>query len=430
MNNKLALLGGRPIKEEEYPIHNTIFDEAEKDAVLSVLESGHLSGFSARPGERFLGGPYVQKMERDFEKYFEVKYAISFNSATSALHAALAASGVGPGDEVITSPTTMSATATSIVMTNGVPVFADIEEDTFGLNPLSVEKLINENTKGILTVNLFGHPSMLQDLRAIADKYGLFLIEDNAQAPAAKYQGDYTGTIGDMGILSPNYHKTIQTGEGGLVLTNNTSKTEKLRLIRNHGEVVVGLTELKNIENIVGWNYRLTEIQAAIGLEQLKKLNYLNTRRSELAERLSGKLKEFNWLRAPIIKKDCSHVFYLYPILFDQSKIGINRDMFVKAMNAEGIALSSGYAKPIYLEPMYQQKIAYGRQQCPFKCPLYTGKVNYDSGLCPTAESLYFEKIIVTDICKYPNQEKDIDDFYLALKKIVENIDQLKSKTD
>lgn len=221
MNDALAILGGEPVKKDIYPIHTTIIDDAEEKEAIEVLRGGHLSGFSARPGDRFLGGLKVKELEDRFCEYFRIENAVTFNSATSALHGAISAAKIGPGDEVITSSYTMSATSSSILHQNAIPIFADIEDRTYGLDPVSVRDRITERTKAILTVNLFGHPSRLNELKELADRYNLVLVEDNAQAPGALYHGQRTGTIGQMGIQSLNYHKTIQTGEGGVVITND-----------------------------------------------------------------------------------------------------------------------------------------------------------------------------------------------------------------
>lgn len=429
MKNKLAVFGGEPVRKKPYPIHTTMIDAAEEQEVLEVLRSGHLSGFSARPGERFLGGPKVRQLEEDFARYFSVKYAVTFNSATSALHGAVSAAGIGPGDEVIVPPTTMSATASSVLMQNAIPVFADIEDKTFGLDPKAVESSITPYTKAILTVNLFGHPSQLDELEDIAAKHNFLLIEDNAQGPGAQCNGRLAGTIGRMGIQSLNYHKGIQTGEGGVVLTNNAKMAEHLQLLRNHGEVIIGhMDKSENLDliNMLGRNYRLTEVQAAIGIPQLKKLDELNTIRIKLADLLADGLREYDFLTTPFVRENCNHVYYLYPMRFHQEQIGISRDIFVKAMQAEGITLSQGYVKPIYLEPMYQKKIAYGSRGCPFRCPWYEGSVSYKAGLCPVAERLHFEQIMTTDICKYPNTEREVHEFVEAVKKIMYNIKALK----
>lgn len=429
MSDALAVLGGEKVRKIPYPEHSTMINEREEKLVLEVLRSGHLSGFSARPGERFLGGPKVREFEEKFEARFGVRSAVTFNSATSALHAAVAAAGVGPGDEVIVPPTTMSATATAIVMQNGIPVFVDIENETYGLNPTLVEAAVTPRTKAILVVNLFGHPARLLEIKNIAVKHGLVLIEDNAQSPGAMCEGSLAGTIGEMGIQSLNYHKMIQTGEGGVVLTNDLGYSDHLELVRNHGEVVVGHLpgiEERDIVNVIGWNYRLTELQAAVGIPQFEKLDYLLNERIRLARMLTKVLRQFSFLTPPMERSGCSHVYYLYPIRFDREAAGFTRGQFVKAIQAEGISIGAGYVKPIYLEPMYQRKIAYGSRGCPFTCPLYEGSRDlYRKGICPTAEKLYFDELLTTDICKYPNSEREVEEFAEAVLKITKNRDKV-----
>lgn len=422
MNNQLAILGGSPTRNIPYPIHSTIIDDEEEKAVIEVLRGNHLSGFSARPGDRFLGGKKVKEFEENFSKYFNVSHSVSFNSATSALHGSISAAKIGPGDEVITTPYTMTATVACILMQNAIPVFADIETRTYGLNPESVKNNITKNTKAILAVNLFGHPCKLDELKKIAKDNNLILIEDNSQSPGAFYHGKLCGTIGDMGIQSLNYHKVIQTGEGGMLITNNYDYAFHNQLIRNHGEVVVGKIDHPDIVNVLGGNYRLTEIQAAIGVAQLKKLDYFNKIRIDLANELTESLKHFDFLETPIIENNCTHVFYHYPIKFNQSKIPISRDIFLKAMLAEGISVSEGLKVPLYLEPLFQQKLVYGKKGCPFTCSYFDRDVNYFQGLCPVAEDIMQNKVFITDLCKSPNTSNEIKEFVRAVEKINDNL--------
>lgn len=431
MVESLALFGGIPVRKESYPVHTTNLSHLEEEEVLKVMRGGHLSGFSARPGERFLGGPMVQELERRFAAHLGVEYAVSFNSATSALHGTIAAAKIGPGDEVIVPPTTMSATASAVLMQNAIPVFADIEDETFGLDPRSVENAITQRTKAILTVNLFGHPSRLDALEKIAEKYSLILIEDNAQALGAQIHGRTAGTVGVMGVQSLNYHKTIQTGEGGVVITNDNALAKHLQLMRNHGEVVIRHmddTTDDALVNMLGWNYRLGEIPAAIGIHQVGKIEELTRIRIELAGIMTEKLADFDFLVPPAVRQDCSHVYYLYPMRFITENIGISRALFAKAMRAEGISISEGYVIPIYLEPMYQKRVVYGRKGCPFNCHQWNGDVSYEQGRCPTAERLYFDEFVLTDICKFPNTINEVEEFIRAVRKIADNIEVLRKE--
>lgn len=422
----LALFGGTPVRSASFPKHTTMLDEAEKQAVLDVLEDGELSGFSGRPGPRFFGGRCVQQLESDVANRFDVRHAVSFNSATSALHGTIAAAGIGPGDEVITSPFSMSASASCVLMNNAIPVFADIEHETYGLDPASVEQRVTPRTRAIVTVNLFGHPSPLAPLREIADARGLTLIEDNAQAAGAIYHGRLAGTYGEMAVLSLNYHKVIQCGEGGLVITNGDDLALRCQLIRNHGEVVAPEIGAGDWENQLGWNYRLTELSAAVAIPQLKKLDTLVGIRQELSARLTELLAAFPCLDPPRVMPGCTHTFYLYPFKFDAVKADMSRAAFATAMAAEGFPLNQGYLKPLYLNPIHQKRLAYTKG-CPFTCGHYTGDAAYPKGLCPVAEDLYENRLLITDICKYPNTGDDVQGFAHAVDKVLSHADVLRA---
>ena len=420
-------MGGRKIRKTGFAAH-PILGNSEKKEIQDVLETGLLSGFIAAPGEFFLGGPKVRKLEADFEKYFSVEYAVAVNSATAGLHTAVAASGVGPGDEVIVSPYTMSASATAIVMANAIPVFADIEEETFCIDPEKIKKKITSRTKAIILVHLFGQMADMSKIMKIARKHKLIVIEDAAQAIGATYKEKYAGTIGNVGIYSLNQHKTITTGEGGVLVTNDRNIAEKARFIRNHGEVIVDRMDYKDITNTVGWNYRMTELEAAVGIAQFRKLNFLNSYRIELAEYFTDLLtkEKFPGIEIPMLRSHNRHVYFSYPLKFKKDKIGISRETFIKAIQAEGVSFGAGYVRPIYMEPMYQKRTAYGAKGCPFKCPFYKGKVFYKKGLCPIAEKMHYKELISTGLFRYPLKKKDIKDIFLTFKKIFDNIEDLK----
>lgn len=424
---KLALLGGKKLREKPFGPH-PVLGEEESRIVAEVLVSGQMSGFIAKAGDSFLGGPKVKKLEEEFCRYFGVKYAIAVNSATSGLHAAVAALNLGPGDEVIVPPYTMTASATSILMNNSIPVFVDITDDIFCLDPQKLEKAITPRTKAILVVHLFGQSAPMDEIMRIAKKHKLYVIEDVAQAPAATFKGKYCGTFGDLAVFSLNQHKTITTGEGGVIVTNNERLAQKARLVRNHGEAVVADLGLKDIINALGWNYRMTETEAAIGIAQFGKLDFLTDYRIDLAEYLTEKLSAYQeYFTLPVISKGNRHVYFSYAMKYQAAKAGISRDVFVKAVVAEGFPLGAGYVKPIYLEPLFQRRICYGEGGCPFTCKYYKGKVNYKKGLCPITERMYYRELIATGICRYPLTKEDIDGFVAALDKVLQNKHELKA---
>ena len=277
--SKLAINGGNPVFSKPLDRYNCIGEEEVK-AATSVIKTGELSPFigawSNIPNVGgFYGGPKVQQFEKELREYFSVKHAITVNSWTSGLIAALGAIGIEPGDEVIVSPWTMCASATAILHWFAIPVFADIEDDTFNLDLNSIKKNINKNTKAIVVPEIFGHPAEINQIMEIASERKIKVISDTAQSPIAKYGNSYAGLNADIGGFSLNYHKHIQTGEGGVLITNNDEYATRMQLIRNHGEAVVEKMGYKNITNIVGYNFRMGEIEAAIGIEQLKKLEFL-----------------------------------------------------------------------------------------------------------------------------------------------------------
>ncbi|MDF1750878.1 MAG: DegT/DnrJ/EryC1/StrS family aminotransferase [Alphaproteobacteria bacterium] len=425
-NNSIpALLGGPKINPDKPFRFNSAIGAEEAAAVQEVIASKELSGFIASPGEPFWGGPKVRMLQDMFCQHFGVKHAVAVNSATSGLHCAMMATGIGPGDEVITSPYSMSATSTTVLMTGAVPIFADIEADTFGLDPISVEANITPQTKAICAVNIFGHPARLTELRAIADKHGLLLIEDNSQAPDAIHQGRKTGTIGHMGIFSFNRHKTMQSGEGGIVITDHPSLFEKMALFRNHGEAVVDAMGIEDIVNTAGLNLRMTEMEAAVAIEQFKKLSRLNSERIALAKRLDFALAGIDGLISPKVVEGDQHVYYMYVMKFDEATVGMPRELFAEAMLAEGLFIRAGYLRPNYLEPLYQKKICFGSSGFPFTANPRGDALRYYKGLCPTCERLQEREIIITAIMQPPQTEEDMDLWADGAQKVIAARDQL-----
>lgn len=425
MKVRLAINGGAPILKRPLPPTYNIGD-TEIKAVIRLMKKGPLSDFVGAPGDYFLGGCAVRALEKSFCKKFGVKYAVSFNSATTALHAAVVALGIGPGDEVIVPPYSMSASVTAILMNGAVPVFADVEDRTFCLDIESVKKNITKYTKAMMVVNLFGGPANFKEVLKIAKKNNLRIIEDNAQSPGAKYNGKFTGTIGDIGVFSFNVHKVIQSGEGGVLVTNSKKYAFRAQMARNHGENLTGKGGNYNFGPIIGSNYRMTEIEAVIASEQLKKLNFLNRERIKLVNYLSTKLKNIEGITVPFVEKFNHHVFYVYPIKIDEKRFGLSRDLFVKAMMAEGFPMSKGYVEPFYLLPVFQNKQVFNYTHFPFD--YHKRFVSYKKGICPVAERLYEKEFTFTNICQYPHTRKEIDLFVRAVLKVVKNKKEIYSK--
>lgn len=433
---KLAIHGGTPVRTKPFPANRVIGLE-EKEAVMKVMDSGILSRFlGSWDREGFYGGEQVQALEKEWAAHFNVKHAIAVNSCTSGLYCAMGATGIEPGEEVIVTPYTMSASVTSALVFNAVPVFADIEADTFCLDPVEVEKKITPCTKAIVVVDLFGHPYDADALNAIAKKHNLYVIEDTAQAPDAVYKGRKAGTLGDIGVFSLNYHKHIHCGEGGMVITNDDALAEKVQLIRNHAEAVVEGKGCTDLVNMIGFNFRLPELESAIVRCQLKKLPQLVQDRQELCQYLSEKLSKLACFTPPLVKPDCTHVYYVYTMKYDEAVTGVPRQRVWEALQKElpvtetreyeGPMIWQGYVKPLYLQPMFQQKIAYGSKGCPFTAPWYEGEVDYSKGICPVAERMNEKEVMLHEIINPFMTKHDIDDLYNAFEKVVENMDELR----
>lgn len=416
----LALLGGPPVRTKPFPIYNSIGQE-EKRAVNEVLDSGNLSQFLGTWSPGFYGGPRVQKLEREWADRFGFKHAISVNSATSGLFAALGAAGVGPGDEVIVSPYTMSCSAVGALIYGATPVFADIDPRTYCISAETVRRVLSPRTRAILAVDIFGHPADFDEINQIAQQHDLIVIEDAAQAPGAKYKGRWAGCLAHMGVFSLNYHKTIHSGEGGIVATNDDELADRVCLIRNHAETVVEDKGVTNLTNMIGFNYRMTEIEAAIAFEQLKKLEPLTQRRIEAADFLRERWGKIPGLTPAWVQPDCRHVYYVLAVQYDAEVVGLPRKRFVEAVCAEGVPISAGYVKPLYLQPIYQQRAF----SCGPNCNRYTGSVSYAKGICPTAEAMHFEKLFYTMLIHSDLKQADLEDVALAVEKVASEAQQL-----
>jgi perosamine synthetase len=421
----LALLGGSKTINAPFQPYNSIGAE-EVAAAKAVVETGVLSKFLGRWGSDFLGGPRVKEFERDCQTYFGVNHAITVNSWTSGLVTAVGAIGIEPGDEVIVTPWTMCASATAIIHWNAIPVFADIDPETFCLDPKSIEANITPYTKAIMSVDIGGHPSDTDAINAIARKHNLKVITDSAQAPGALYNGKYAGTLTDIGGYSLNYHKHIHTGEGGILVTNDDALADRMRLIRNHAEAAVGDMGMADISNMIGHNFRLGEIECAIGIEQLKKLSGFVESRQCAAARLTDGLQGLAGLRTPVVKPGCTHSYYMYFMLVDDAVLGVSRNRIFEALVAEGVpGLSTTFAN-LHLLPMYQHKIAYGSRGFPWTSDICQRDVSYAKGICPVAEGLHDRSYIGFQMCMHQMSDSEVDLMVEAFQKVWANLDALR----
>ncbi|MHA1277478.1 MAG: DegT/DnrJ/EryC1/StrS family aminotransferase [Candidatus Helarchaeota archaeon] len=388
---------------ESIHFHPTIGEE-EVEAVIDVLRSKHLT---------LLSGEKVKEFEREFAKYIGTSDAVAVNSGTAALHVALNALDVGPGDEIIIPPFTFVATATAVLHQNAIPIFADIDPKTFCIDPSEIEKLITLKTKGIIPVHLFGHPANMGPILEIAEKHDLFVLEDACQAHGAEYQGKKVGALGTAGCFSFFESKNIMTGEGGIITTNDKKLAEAARLVRHHGEPSWYVYER------LGYNYRMTEVQGALGIVQLKKLDKLNQIRINNATYFTEHLIDVGGIQVPYVSDDVKHVFHIYAPLIEAEKLGITKEKFLEKLN-EGQAITKRiYPQPLYRSKLFQDRIGYGKVKCPYTCPYYGKDINY-----------HLDLPIVEDICTrligLPNRpsvgQEDLDFVIEKIQKVVKDI--------
>jgi dTDP-4-amino-4,6-dideoxygalactose transaminase len=407
----LALHGGAPVRATALPQPPPV-GAAEAQAVAEVMASGVLSQFVGVWGDFFAGGPRVRAFEAAWAERFGVRHAISMNSATSALNAATAAAGVGPGDEVIVSPYTMTASAVCALVHGAIPVFADIDPVTFCLDPESVRARITPRTKAIVAVDIFGCPADFDALMAIADEHGLVVIEDAAQAPGATLGARAAGTLGHIGVFSLNYHKTIHCGEGGVAVTDDDRFAERLALARNHGEAAVADMGSTSTD-VLGFNYRLGELEAAIARVQLSRLDELTAPRIAHADRLTEALGELEGITPPRVPAGARHVYYLHVVKLDEAVLGVPRAAFAAALAAEGIPVVEGYVSPLYRQPLYRERAA-----AAFGDPRNAGLGVYDDGLCPTCERMYDHEVLYHPHIHAGMSDADVDDVIAAFRKV------------
>ncbi len=431
----LAILGGNPVRTKAFP-NRVSMGKEEKAAAIRVLDSDVLSGFVGAAGKFFDGGREVLEFERLWADSYGFRNVISVNSLTTGLQVAVGAIGIEPGDEVICSPYSMSASATTVLFYGGIPIFADIDPNRYTLDPASIESRISSRTKAILVVHLFGYPADMDAIMAIADRHGLKVIEDAAQAPGVFYKGRPVGTIGDVGGFSLNFHKHIHTGEGGVLATDDEGIALRCRLIRNHGENAAAAYGLEDISNTIGSNYRFTELQAAIGAEQFKKLAGILAHREVLAKYLDDRLRPIGGLRIQEVEKGSTHSYYMYPVRLDEDVLGISRNLFLRAVAAElpkakywdTTPFAEGYVAPLYWNPVYQRQIAIGKKGFPFTCNPGV-RYAYPRGLCPVTERLYEKELLLSPLVREGMEISDIKDFADAVEKVAGNVRDLAGAT-
>lgn len=368
-------------------------DEDDIAAVVEALRSDWLTT-----------GPMVEKFEEAVANFVGAKYAVGVSSGTAALHAAMYAAGIGPDDEVIVPPMTFVATANAVVFQGGIPVFADVDPNMLLIDPAKVEAKITPRTKAIVAVDYAGQPCTYDGLREIADRHGLALIADACHALGAEYKGRKVGTLADLTVFSFHPVKSITTGEGGMVTTDDPNLAQRMRIFRNHGitsdhrqRQADGSWFYEMVE--LGYNYRLTDIQCALGLSQLRKLPGWILRRQEIAQFYSTTFAEISDLNPLEVQKDVSHAYHLYVVQLDLAKLRTDRSTVFQKLRAMRIGVNVHYI-PVHLHPFYRKTF------------------RTKPGLCPVAEAAH-EKILSLPI--FPAmKDQDVMDVIAAVREATE----------
>ena len=393
MRNRLAIDGGTPIRRTRLPYGQQWLDDDDITAVVEVLRSDWLTT-----------GPKVGEFEQAFADFVGAREAVAVSNGTAALHAAMYAVGIGPGDEVIVPPMTFAASANCVVFQGGTPVFADVDRDMLLLDPAQVEAKITPRTKAIIAVDYTGQACDYDALRAIADRHGLILVADACHALGGSYKGRPVGSLADLSIFSFHPVKHITTGEGGMITTDDPDLAQCMRVFRNHGITSDHRQREKQgswFYDMVdlGYNYRLTDFQCALGMSQLRKLPDWVERRQEIALRYDAAFAEILIVEPLGVRKDVSHVYHLYVIGLDLTQLWATRAEVFAALRAEGIGVNVHYI-PVHLHPFYRERFATG------------------PGLCPVAEAAY-KRIISLPI--FPHMaDADIDDVINAMRKVAD----------
>jgi len=439
-----AILGGTPLRTKPFVVGPMVGDEEER-FVVEAVRNHHFSRYigstspdietllrlpsaearSIQADWHFLGGTNVRQFAADFADYIGTKFAIPCNAATTGLSTALAACGVGPGDEVITPAISFAATGSSVLLFGSVPVFVDVDPKTFCIDPKAVEAAITPRTKAILPVHLLGNACDMPKLTEIAEKHNLQVIEDVAQAPGSKWAGKKLGSIGHAGVFSFQQSKNIMTGEGGMITTNDPEVARRARLIVNHGETTLADHHSDDeITNVIGCNFRMTELCAALGRAQLPKLDTVNAWRNRNCKALVEELAGLPWLAPPYVPSEVDYVCHVAAFLYDEKVLGLPRDVFVAALRAEGIPVGTGYVRAQYECPTFLRKRGMGTDGFPWQA----SSVEYKKGQCPVAEALLYEKFIWLYNVAYPSTVDDMKEIAAAIKKVAQHAKAIAAK--
>ncbi len=375
---KLAIHGGNPVKTTPYGTTKR-FNGNELKYLEEALEQNTLF---------YWKGGFAKRLCQKFAEIYGVKHCAVTSSGTSAIHTALGAVGIKPGDEVITSPITDMGSVIGILYQNAIPVFADLDPNSYNMTAKSVEEKITDKTRAVVVVHLAGNAAEIDEIVKVCHAKGIYVIEDCAQSYCCEYKGKYVGAWGDIGCFSLNDFKHISAGDGGMVIMNDSELYHKAVMFADKNYNRFGEEVVRNSPHI-GPNYRMSELQAAVGLAQVEKVEEICRKRNVYGDALTEGIKDLPGIYVPKVHPECKSSYWFYLIRVDENELGCTRREFVDALRAEGVQASPGYiAQCVYEMDMFTQKTAYGEMKCPFSCPYYGREIEYKTGLCPNAEKI------------------------------------------
>jgi perosamine synthetase len=428
MAEQLAIAGGTPVLQRSDYRNWPIIGEDDRRLVSEVLDSGIVAGGTA---------PQVTALEKEWADYTGAKHCLTTGSGTAALHMSLAAVGVGPGDEVITSAFTFLASASCALHQNAIPVFVDIEPRTYCIDADKLEAAINERTKAIIPVHIQGLPADMEPIMNIARQHGIAVIEDACQAHGAEYRGQKVGAIGDIGTFSLNNFKNLCGGEGGLFITDDETYLKKGVLVRCFGDEVDEISHRRVYNaSILGYMYRNQELPAALARAQLLHLDEANAARIANAEYLTRELSKIPGVIPPYCPPECKHVYFMYNVRFDSQAAGVDceprcfRIAVEKALYKEGMLVGQWQTMPVPAQDIFQSKLGYGGSSYPWAVNEAKGIVyDYDPSQYPEAQKLCDTYTIVHGIHP-PNGTDLMDKFLTAFHRVFDNLEQALDHAD
>lgn len=364
MGETLAILGGRPTVDTSLKVRWPVVTDADKRAVMKVLDDGPLWALSTDGG---LLAPEMSALEHEFAGYVGVRHALACNGGTAAIHMAIAAAGIGPGDEVITPAFSFLATPVAVLHQSAIPVFADIDPRTFNIDPADVERRITPRTKAILPVHIHGLPAEMDRINEIARRHNLVVIEDACQAPGARYKGRRAGSLAPMAAFSLNGTKNFPAGEGGLFVTSDETFHARANMVRMVGETLPASDRTMEFQHLIAWNYRTQEMTSAFARSQLRRLDSCNAHARANGTALTERLHGLTGIEPPYVPDDCEPIYHKYRVRLQPEALDLPfrgtvfRDLVRAALEAEGVDAVTWLEAPLPAHPIFQVREGYGR---------------------------------------------------------------------